>query len=214
MALVVNEIFYSIQGESLHSGRPCIFVRLTGCNLRCTYCDTQYAYEEGVKMTIDEILQQIVTYKCRLIEITGGEPLLQRETPRFIVELLERGYEVMMETNGSIDSSGVDERCIKIVDVKCPTSGESDKNNLKNLLRLNAKDQIKFVIGNRADYEYAKDIIETYCSGFSLKRVLFSPVFEKMAPATLAKWILDDNLDVRLHLQIHKVIWPNKQKGV
>ena len=213
MTLVVNEIFYSIQGESIYTGRPCVFVRLTGCNLRCAYCDTQYAYEEGVRKEIKDIVDQVAVYKCRLVEITGGEPLLQRETPLLIFQLLENGYEVMMETNGTMNISDVDDRCIKIVDVKCPTSGESDKNDLKNLKRLSPKDQIKFVMGNRTDYEFAKDIIKTNLSGFPMDKVLFSPVSEKMAPDQLAKWILDDNLDIRLHLQIHKIIWPNKQRG-
>ena len=214
MTLLVNEIFYSIQGESTHNGRPCVFVRLTGCNLRCTYCDTQYAYEEGVKKEIKDIIEQVAVYRCRLIEVTGGEPLLQRETPRLIFQLLENGYEVMMETNGTFNIGHVDKRCIKIVDVKCPTSGESDKNDLKNLKRLGPKDQVKFVIGDRADYEFAKHIIKTNILTLPMDKVLFSPVSGKMAPNRLAKWILDDTLDIRLNLQIHKIIWPNKQRGV
>jgi 7-carboxy-7-deazaguanine synthase len=214
MALLVNEIFYSIQGESIYSGRPCIFVRLTGCNLRCSYCDTRYAYEEGVKMGISEIINRVADYKCSLVEITGGEPLLQIETPTLIYRLLENGYEVMMETNGSLDISMVDGRCIKIIDIKCPTSGESDKNDMKNLKRLGSKDQVKFVIGNRIDYEYAKEIIDSNCPDFPEKQILFSPFSEEITPAKLAEWILEDNLNVRLHLQIHKIIWPDRQRGV
>ncbi|OEU67920.1 MAG: 7-carboxy-7-deazaguanine synthase [Desulfobacterales bacterium PC51MH44] len=214
MALLVNEIFHSIQGESTHSGRPCIFIRLTGCNLRCSFCDTRYAYEDGVSLEIAEIMERIAGYKCPLIEITGGEPLLQSETPLLIYRLLENGYEVMMETNGSLDISKVDGRCIKIVDIKCPTSNESDKNDLANLTRLSSKDQVKFVIGSRKDYEYAKEMVELNCPGFPREQILFSPVKGKMASAKLAEWILEDNLNVRLHLQLHKIIWPGKQRGV
>lgn len=214
MSLIINEIFYSIQGESIYSGRPCTFVRLTGCNLRCSYCDTQYAYEEGIKMKITQIMRQVAYYKCPLVEITGGEPLLQNETPLLISKLLENGYDVMMETNGSFDISRVDERCIKIVDIKCPSSNESEKNDLENLKRLHSKDQIKFVIGNHEDYKYAKSIISSHCPDFPGDRILFSPVYGKLSPANLADWILKDHLNVRLHFQLHKMIWPDKNKGV
>jgi 7-carboxy-7-deazaguanine synthase len=214
MSLLINEIFYSIQGESTYSGRPCAFVRLTGCNLRCTYCDTRYAYEEGVTLEIAEIMRRVAVYKCSLVEITGGEPLLQDETPLLISSLLESGYEVMMETNGSLDISNVDRRCIKVVDIKCLTSNESEKNDLENLKRLHPKDQIKFVIGSRMDYAYAKNIIALYCPDFSGDHILFSPASGKMPPADLAKWILEDHLNVRLHLQIHKIIWSDREKGV
>ena len=134
--LKVNELFYSIQGESSHAGRPCVFVRLTGCNLRCSYCDTRYAYDEGQNLEIDEIIDRVTSYQCRLIEITGGEPLIQKETPELIHQLLERGFEVLLETNGSIDISNIDDRCVKIVDIKCPSSGEAKNNDLENLKRL------------------------------------------------------------------------------
>ena len=214
MTILINEIFYSIQGESLYNGLPCVFVRLTGCNLRCSYCDTRYAYEEGMEMELAEILQKVATYCCPLIEITGGEPLLQDDTPLLISELLEKGYEVMMETNGTFDISIVDKRCIKIVDIKCPTSGENDKNDLENLKRLNQKDQVKFVIGSREDYEYAKNITKLISPELPEKNILFSPVFGKIAYAKLARWILEDNLNIRLHLQLHKIIWPDKQRKV
>jgi len=214
LSLLVNEIFYSIQGESIHSGRPCIFVRLTGCNLRCSYCDTRYAYEQGVNMALTEIMNRVATYPCRLLEITGGEPLLQSQTSVLIHRLLENGYEVMLETNGSLDISRVDGRCIKIVDIKCPTSGESDKNDMKNLKRLGPKDQVKFVIGTRSDYEYAKETIHSNCPDFPKDQILFSPWSERIAPAQLAEWILEDNLNVRLHLQLHKIIWPDRERGV
>jgi len=214
MTLLVNEIFYSIQGESIYSGRPCIFVRLTGCNLRCTYCDTRYAYEDGVVLEIAEIIRRVAAYNCRLIEITGGEPLFQTETPFLILGLLENGYEVLMETNGSLDISKVDPRCVKIVDIKCPSSHASEKNDLENLKRLNPKDQIKFVIGNRADYLYAKKTMALNRPDFPEDHILFSPISGKMPPADLAEWILKDNLNVRLHLQIQKIIWPDREKGV
>jgi 7-carboxy-7-deazaguanine synthase len=214
MTLLVNEIFYSIQGESTYSGRPCIFVRLTGCNLRCTYCDTRYAYEQGAKMEITEIINRIAIHRCRLVEITGGEPLLQSQTPILIHRLLENDYEVMLETNGSLDISRVDGRCVKIVDIKCPTSGESDKNDLENLKRLGSKDQIKFVIGNRSDYEYAKETMHSISPDFPEKQILFSPVSERIPPSQLAEWILEDSLNVRLHLQLHKIIWPDRKRGV
>ncbi len=214
MTLLVNEIFYSIQGESILSGRPCIFVRLTGCNLRCSYCDTRYAYEQGIDMEITEIMNRIAAYPCRLVEITGGEPLLQNQTPILIHGLLENGYEVMLETNGSLDIGRVDGRCIKIVDIKCPTSGESDKNDLENLKRLGPKDQVKFVIGNRSDYEYTKEIMDSISPDFPEEQILFSPVRERIPPSRLAEWILEDHLNVRLHLQLHKIIWPDKKSGI
>jgi len=214
MTLLVNEIFYSIQGESTNSGRPCIFVRLTGCNLRCSYCDTRYAYEQGANIEITKIMNRIAAYRCRLVEITGGEPLLQSQTPILIYKLLENGYEVMLETNGSLDISRVDGRCVKIVDIKCPTSGESDKNDLENLKRLGSKDQVKFVIGNRSDYEYAKETMDSTSPDFPEEQILFSPVSERIPPSQLAEWILEDNLSVRLHLQLHKIIWPDKKRGV
>ena len=214
MTLLVNEIFYSIQGESIHSGRPCIFVRLTGCNLRCSYCDTRYAYEQGVNMEITEIINRIAAHRCRLVEITGGEPLLQSQTPILIYRLLENGYEVMLETNGSLDISSVDGRCIKIVDIKCPTSGESDKIDLGNLKRLGSKDQVKFVIGDRSDYKYAKVTMDSISPDFPEEQILFSPVSGGITPSQLAEWILGDSLNVRLHLQLHKIIWPDKERGV
>jgi 7-carboxy-7-deazaguanine synthase len=214
MTLLVNEIFYSIQGESIYSGRPCVFVRLTGCNLRCTYCDTQYAYEDGESMEIAQIMRRVSEYKCRLVEITGGEPLIQNETPLLVSRLLDNGYAVMMETNGSLDISRVDPNCIKVLDMKCPSSNESNKNDLKNLKHLHSKDQIKFVIGNHEDYTYAKNIISSHCPNFPGDCILFSPVYGKIPPADLADWILKDHLNVRLHLQLHKMIWPDKERGV
>jgi len=214
MSLIVNEIFNSIQGESICAGLPCTFIRLTGCNLRCSYCDTEYAYNEGASLTITDIIDKVSRYECPLVEITGGEPLLQNETPLLITNLIENGYTVLLETNGTMDISHIDERCIKIIDIKCPASGESGKNILDNLNRLNVKDQVKFVISNHEDYEYAKDIIKQIPGGFLRKNILFSPVPGKMEFSDLANRILEDKLMVRFHIQLHKIIWPDINRGV
>ena len=215
MPLQVNEIFFSIQGESSHAGRPCAFIRLTGCNLRCSYCDTTYAYDEGSWLEIPEIERQIRLFDCRLVEITGGEPLLQAQTPELIRTLLDRQYTVLLETNGSREIGGVDERCIRIVDVKCPSSGESEKNRLENLDIITPNDEVKFVVGNREDYDYAKAVMSTRLAGRNdLKPPLLSPVFGRLNPESLARWILEDHLDVRLQIQLHKVIWGAEKRGV
>lgn len=215
MPLQVNEIFYSIQGESSHSGRPCAFIRLTGCNLRCSYCDTAYAYDEGDWLEISDIERKIGGFRCGLVEITGGEPLLQTETPELIRTLLDRHYTVLLETNGSREIGGVDERCIRIVDVKCPSSGESGKNRLENLTLITPNDEIKFVIGNREDFAYAKSMISTHLAGRNgLKPPLLSPIFGRMNPEILAGWILEDHLDVRMQIQLHKMIWGAEKRGV
>jgi 7-carboxy-7-deazaguanine synthase len=215
VSLKVNEIFYSIQGESSFAGRPCIFVRLTGCNLRCSYCDTQYAYDEGSALEIDAILADIKSYECRLVEVTGGEPLIQPQTPALIRRLLDEDYEVLLETNGTQDISRVDDRCVRIVDVKCPSSGEEDKNDLKNLSRLNDKDEVKFVIGNREDYEFAKHVLNPMNTLLQKSNIVhFSAGYGKMDPKVLADWILKDCLEVRLHVQLHKVIWDQGKRGV
>ena len=215
MSLVVNEIFYSLQGESSHAGRPCVFVRLTGCNLRCSYCDTKYAYEEGKEMDIDQIMDHLSAYPCRLVEITGGEPLIQEGTPALIQALLARNYEVLLETNGSLNIDAVDPGCVRIVDIKCPSSGEEEKNDFENLTRLTSRDEIKFVIQDRLDYDYAVNILSQYEKVHSGDRTpLFSPVFGRMDPATLAQWILSNGLPVRMQLQLHKVIWGPDRRGV
>jgi len=213
--LKVNEIFYSIQGESSYAGLPCVFVRLTGCNLRCSYCDTRYAYEEGKDLKIGEIIDRVMSYRCRLVEITGGEPLIQEETPDLTYRLLEKGFEVLLETNGSIDISTIDERCVKILDIKCPSSGQEEKNDLENLKRLSVKDEIKFVIGSREDYLYAQNIISLIRKkNLKLKPPLFSTLYNKMDSKLLAEWILADHLDVRLQIQLHKIIWGSETRGV
>ena len=207
MALKVNEIFYSIQGESSHAGRPCIFVRLAGCNLRCSYCDTVYAYDKGAWLEIRDIENKIRAFDCRLVEITGGEPLLQSETPELIKGLLDRGYTVLLETNGSRDIGVIDARCVRIVDVKCPSSGESGNNLLENLEILTPNDEVKFVIGSQEDFEYAKALISSRLSRSNgLKPPLLSPVSGRLNAEILAGWILEGHLDVRLQIQLHKIL--------
>lgn len=215
MPLKVNEIFYSIQGESTYSGRPCVFIRLSGCNLRCSFCDTQYAYDEGELMEIGDIFNRVSAFECRLVEVTGGEPLIQDETPILIQSLLEDGYEVLLETNGTLDISKIDNRCAKIVDVKCPSSSVAHKNDGDNLTRLTDEDELKFVMGDREDYDYAKKIMGFLDVSLHKKiPINFSPIFGRLNPKDLAKWILEDHLDVRLHLQIHKYIWDPQTRGV
>ena len=213
--LKVNEIFYSIQGESSYAGRPCVFVRLTGCNLRCSYCDTRYAYEEGGDLEMGEIIDMVTSHRCGLVEITGGEPLMQKDTPLLIRRLLDLGFEVLLETNGSMDIGIVDDRCVKILDIKCPSSGETKRNYLENLKRLQPKDEIKFAIGDRDDYDYAKKILSFMDrANGNIKPPLFSPVHGKMNPGLMAQWILADHLDVRMQIQLHKVIWGPETRGV
>jgi 7-carboxy-7-deazaguanine synthase len=213
--LRVNEIFYSIQGESSYAGWPCVFVRLTGCNLRCSYCDTRYAYQDGQLMDVEEIVREVQTQGASLVEITGGEPLLQEDVPELALKLLNLGAAVLIETNGSQDIGRVDERCIRIVDFKCPSSGESNSNDYRNIERLSDHDEVKFVIGNREDYQFAREILSSVRQNPQRKsNVLFSPVFEKLAPATLAGWVLADRLKVRLNMQWHKYIWEPNRRGV
>ncbi|MBW2218585.1 MAG: radical SAM protein [Deltaproteobacteria bacterium] len=213
MPIKINEIFYSIQGESVYTGIPCIFIRLTGCNLRCSYCDTRYAYDKGIQYTIPEIVEKIKKYRCPVVQITGGEPLLQDETHLLINRLIEIGYQVLLETNGSFQVSHLNEKCIKIIDIKCPSSNESQSTDLDNIRRLNSLDQLKFVVGDRPDYEYAVKIMKTYCQHISGDRLLFSPVAGKLDPAEMASWILNDRLNARLQLQIHKILWPDESRG-
>ncbi len=211
--LKVNEIFYSIQGESSYAGYPCVFVRLTGCNLRCTYCDTKYAYEKGTNMTIGKILDTVSRYECPLVEITGGEPLLQEETPQLAKALLEKGFQVLVETNGTQNIDLLKDNVVRIVDIKTPSSGESDKTDWKNLDRIYKDDEIKFVLVNFSDYEWAKGIVRRYNLTQKVT-VLFSPASGvNLDPAELAQWILDDRLNVRLQLQFHKILWPDKDRG-
>lgn len=211
--LKINEIFYSIQGESTYAGLSCVFIRLTGCNLRCSYCDTAYAFYEGEDKTFSEILEQVKSYNCNLVEITGGEPLIQKDVLPFMHELCERGYEALLETGGHMDISGVDSRVKRIVDIKCPSSGESEKVLWKNIDYLDKNDQLKFVVATREDYLWAKDVIAGRCLA-AICPLILSPVFGKIDYAMLAKWILEDHLPVRLQLQMQKFIWPPDARGV
>jgi len=211
--LKVNEIFYSIQGESSYAGLPCVFVRLTGCNLRCTYCDTKYAYKKGTNMTIKKIADTVSQYECPLVEITGGEPLLQEETPHLAKVLSEKGFHVLVETNGTQNIDLLKDNVVRIVDIKTPGSGESDKTDWKNLDRLYKDDEVKFVLVNFSDYEWAKNIVRRYNLTEKVT-VLFSPATGgELVTAEVAQWILDDGLNVRLQLQLHKIIWPDKDRG-
>lgn len=211
--LKINEVFFSIQGESTHAGRSCVFVRLSACNLRCSWCDTEYAFYEGKEQTFDALLEQIKCYQCNLIEITGGEPLLQKEVLQFMALLADAGYEVLLETGGHMDISQVDNRVQRIMDIKCPGSGESEKNLWSNIEFLTAKDQLKFVISSMEDYNWAKEIIGQHNLS-SICPILFSPVFGQLDNQKLAEWILEDHLDVRYQLQLHKYIWHPQTKGV
>jgi 7-carboxy-7-deazaguanine synthase len=213
MSLQVNEIFYSIQGESTFTGQPCVFVRLTGCNLRCRWCDTAYAFYEGEMLTVEQVLERVRAYKCPLVEITGGEPLLQDEVHSLIDRLLLEGYEVLIETGGSLDVGRLDPRVVKIVDLKAPGSGMDRLNNLDNLRYLDQKDQVKFVVADRRDYEWAKQMMAEHALA-EKAQVLLSPVFGELHPRELAEWILADRLPVRLQIQLHKYLWDPDQRGV
>ena len=211
--LKVNEIFYSIQGESSMAGKPCVFIRLTFCNLRCTYCDTEYAFYEGKEMSFEEILKEIEKYECNLVEITGGEPLVQEKVLDLMKELCEREYMVMLETGGSLPIENVDKRVKIIMDLKTPTSGMEKKNLFENLTHIKKFDEIKFVIGNKSDYEWSKDMILKY-NLTDKATVLMSPVFNEINNIELASWILEDRLKVRFQLQMHKYIWSPETRGV
>jgi 7-carboxy-7-deazaguanine synthase len=225
--MVITEIFKSIQGEGTRAGLPCIFVRLTGCNLRCTWCDTEYAFHGGTKYTLHEILDRVHALtdggasRVTLVEITGGEPLLQPETPALTEKLLAAGYTVMIETSGERFIGVLPREVIKIIDVKCPDSGEPDTFNFENLAALGPNDEVKFVIASRRDYDFARDFIAQYQVDQHVRQVLFSPVFADPAgrwpglnPRELVEWILADGLPVRLGLQLHKFVWDPATKGV
>jgi len=206
MTIKINEIFYSIQGESSYAGWPCVFVRLTGCNLRCSYCDSHYAFYDGTDMSIPEIIKEVEKYNCNLVEVTGGEPLLQNETPDLIRSLLDAGYRVLVETNGSQNISVLDERAVTIMDIKCPFSEMVTHNDLTNLSRLRQHDEVKFVIGSIGDYRFARKVLNDYELELTDITVHFAPVDGKMPASMLADWILGDGLNVRLNLQLHKII--------
>lgn len=204
--MIITEIFKSIQGESSYAGLPCSFIRTTGCNLRCVWCDTAYAFYGGQKMTIEEILAAIEPHACNLVEITGGEPLLQEEVPELSSQLLRRGHTVLIETGGALDIRVLPAEVIKILDVKCPESGMMEQMNWENLHYLAPKDEIKFVINSRKDYDWAVDVMNRY-QLYQKNLVLFSPVYQKMPADQLAEWILGDKLPVRFQIQLHKALW-------
>jgi len=212
--LTVNEIFYSIQGESTYAGRPCVFVRLTACDLRCTWCDTPYAFYEGHKKSVDEVLTAVEGHDCPLVEITGGEPLLQEDVYDLMSRLLDGGRTVMLETGGHRPIDRVPADVVKIVDVKCPGSGEAGRNEWSNLSRLAPHDQVKFVIKDRADYEFARDVTRRFDLARRCAAVLMSPVHGELDPKMLSEWMLADNVPARLQLQLHKFIWSPSTRGV
>jgi 7-carboxy-7-deazaguanine synthase len=209
----ITEIFHSIQGESSYAGQPCVFVRLTGCPLRCTWCDTDYAFYGGHECSIDEVLAKVQTYGCRLVEVTGGEPLVQPESLPLMTRLCDAGYTVLLETSGAVDIAPVDPRTHVILDVKCPGSGMTDWMHWPNLSQLAGKDEAKFVMADRADYDWAREILTQYDLA-SRCPVLFSPVFGTLDARQLAEWTLADRLPVRFQLQMHKYIWAPDMRGV
>lgn len=212
--LTINEIFYSIQGESTYAGRPCVFVRLTACDLRCTWCDTPYAFFEGRKQTVDEVIAAVESHDCPLVEITGGEPLLQEDVYDLMSRLLDRGRTVMLETGGHRPIDRVPSGVVKIVDVKCPGSGEAGRNEWRNLGWLSPHDQVKFVVKDRADYEFAREVARRHDLAARCDAVLMSPVHGELDAKTLSEWMLADRLPARLQLQLHKFIWSPSTRGV
>jgi 7-carboxy-7-deazaguanine synthase len=212
--LTINEIFHSIQGESSYAGQPCVFVRLTACDLRCTWCDTEYAFHEGRKRALEEVIGEVDSFGCSLVEVTGGEPLLQEEVYPLMQGLLDRGKTVLLETGGHRDTSRVPDEVVTILDVKCPGSGESHRNDWSNLERLRAHDEVKFVVKDRADYEWARDVVAQRALAGRAAAIHFSPVHGELDPKTLSEWVLADRLAVRVQLQIHKYIWSPTTRGV
>jgi len=212
VVLTINEIFYSLQGESTLAGKPCTFVRLAGCNMRCTYCDTRNAYDNGIEMSVEHVLRALTKYDCPLVLLTGGEPLMQENISDLIDRMLDLGYQVMLETNGSRDIQKVPEGVLTVMDIKCPSSGESENVMYSNIDYLAPTDNVKFVIGDRRDYEWASDVIFDY-GIHELCEVLMSPVHGKIESVQLAEWILHDKMPVRLQLQLHKLLWGPEVQG-
>jgi len=213
--LRVTEIFRSIQGESTHAGRPCTFVRLTGCPMRCVWCDSEYTFTGGEHYSIDHIMAQVKEFGCNLVEVTGGEPLAQKEAFQLIQRLCDDGYEVLIETGGYVSTANVDRRAKIILDIKCPASGEEQRNDWSNLERLRAdKDEVKFVIAGEGDWTYAKNLIKEHALESRTKAVLISPAWGQVDLQQLAEWIASSGLNVRMQLQLHKYIWGPDVKGV
>ena len=224
---MINEVFFSIQGESTWAGSPCVFVRLTGCHLRCGYCDTEYAFGEGTRRSVDDVIEEVrrIGGDCRLVEITGGEPLLQPNVHELMGQLCDAGYTVLLETGGACDITACDDRVIRIMDLKTPGSGEEGRNRRENLELLNQRDEVKFVITDRSDYEWSRDVVRKHDLPLQVNAVLFSPVHDVppgrelpgcagLSGRELAEWVLTDGLDVRVQVQMHKLIWDPTTRGV
>jgi len=212
--VTINEIFYSVQGESSYAGQPCVFVRLTACDLRCSWCDTPYAFHEGRKRPIDDVVAEVERYGCSLVEVTGGEPLLQEDVYPLMNELLSRGKTVLLETGGHRSTARVPDPVVTILDVKCPGSGEAERMDWENLDRLRPRDEVKFVVKDRADYDYARSVIDRFALGERAAAIHLSPVHGVLDPKALSEWVLADRLPVRLQLQLHKYIWSPDTRGV
>ena len=213
MILKINEIYHSIQGESSFSGLPCIFIRLTYCNLRCSYCDSEYTFYEGSDMSIDKIVNKIKKYSCKLVEVTGGEPLFQKNCIELLQKLVDLDYKVLLETSGSLTIKDVPKKVINIIDFKCPSSNMKKKNLWENINYLKSDDEVKFVIGNREDYDWAKNKIKKY-NLINICKVLMSHTYKEIEPKVITEWILEDNLNIRFQVQLHKEIWPEEERGV
>ena len=211
--MIINEIFKSIQGETSYAGLLCAFIRVTGCNLRCNYCDTTYAYEEGKEMSLSSILENIAGFKTKIVCVTGGEPLSNNDTPLLLEELLVKNYTVLVETNGSYDIRTIPQEIIKIMDIKCPDSNMSDLMNWQNIKYLTKFDEVKFVLSSRKDYDWTKAVIYKYNLS-EVANILIGTVFGAISPKMVVQWILEDNLDVRFQLQLHKYIWEPHTRGV
>jgi len=212
--LTINEIFHSVQGESSYAGRPCVFVRLTACDLRCSWCDTPYAFHEGRKRPLDEVVAEVEQFGCDLVEVTGGEPLLQEEVYPLMQQLLDRGKTVLLETGGHRSTARVPGPVVTVLDIKCPGSGEADRMDWDNLSRLRPHDEVKFVVKDRADYDYARDVIARHALAGRAAAIHVSPVHGVLDPQVLAGWVLADRLPVRVQLQLHKYIWDPQTRGV
>jgi 7-carboxy-7-deazaguanine synthase len=212
--LTINEIYLSVQGESTWAGLPCVFVRLTFCDLRCSYCDTEYAFYEGKKQSLGEIVAAVLAYDCPLVEITGGEPLLQKNVLPLATMLADAGRTILLETSGAHDISVVDPRVHRIMDLKTPGSGEVERNLFSNIAHLTERDEVKFVIGSRKDYEWSRGQLQEHRLAERCRAVLFSPIFGRIDPRQIVEWILADKLPVRFQLQMHKFIWTPTARGV
>ena len=213
--LRVTEIFHSIQGESTHAGRPCTFVRLTGCPMRCVWCDSEYTFSGGEHISIEDVLKQVRTFGIRLVEVTGGEPLAQKEAHTLIGRLCDESFEVLIETGGYFSTEGIDERAAIILDVKCPASGEEARNHWPNLKRLRAeRDEVKFVIASRQDWDYALDVIKRFDLERGTRAVLISPAWGEIELKDLAAWVAGSGLNLRMQLQLHKYVWGPEARGV